>query len=148
MACLMLMLRSSRVCAAGAAKVNPQPVPASYFQVKAEGTHSPEAARSRGSRSARLAWCGIMDRGRQPPIPFPECTAMVAFLFLFAPAVVWIAVLIMQRFETRRDRDRGILMARVAGGRRLAPRFSAVNDNAEPQRDPGMLMDRHSISTG
>jgi hypothetical protein len=144
----MLMLRSFRVCAAGTAKVNPQPVPASYFQVKAEGTHSPEAARSRGSRSARLAWCAIMDRMRQPPIPFPECTAMVAFLFLFAPAVVWIAVLIMQRFEPRRDQDRGILMARVAGGGRLEPRFSAVNDNAEHQRDPGMLMDRHSISTG
>ncbi len=47
MACLMLMLRSSRVCAAGATKVNPQPVLASYFEVKAAGTHSPDAARSR-----------------------------------------------------------------------------------------------------
>jgi hypothetical protein len=38
---------------------------------------------------------------------------VVAFLFLFAPVVVLIAVLIMQRFQPRRDRDPEILVERV-----------------------------------
>jgi hypothetical protein len=73
---------------------------------------------------------------------------MVAFLFLSAPMVVLIAVLIMQRFQPSPDRDPGIiLMARVAEGGRVEPRFSAVNDNGEHE-DPGTLMDQHSILTG
>ncbi len=73
---------------------------------------------------------------------------MVAFLFLFAPAVVLIAVLIIQRFQPRRDRDTGILIERVAENGRLEPRFSAFNDNAGHEPDSGMLMDQHSTSTG
>jgi hypothetical protein len=88
-----------------------------------------------------------MDKMRQP-IPFSECFAMVAFLFLFAPAVVLVAVWIMQRFQPRRDLDPAALRERVAEGGRIEPRFSAVNDNAEYGQDPRILMDQHSISTG
>ena len=66
---------------------------------------------------------------------------MVAFLFLFAPAVVLVAVWIMQRFQPRRDLDAAVLRARVEGGR-IEPNFGAVNDNAEYETD------QHSISTG
>jgi hypothetical protein len=40
------------------------------------------------------------------------------------------------------------LRERVAEGGRIEPRFSAVNDNAEYEQDPRILMDPHSISTG
>jgi hypothetical protein len=89
-----------------------------------------------------------MDKMRQLPIPFSECFAMVAFLFLFAPAVVLVAVWIMQRFQPRRDFDPAALRERVAEGGRIEPRFSAVNDNAEYEQDPRILMNQHSISTG
>jgi hypothetical protein len=67
---------------------------------------------------------------------------MVAFLFLFAPAVVLVAVWIMQRFQPRRDLDAAVLHARVVEGGRIEPNFGAVNDNAEYETD------QHSISTG
>jgi hypothetical protein len=67
---------------------------------------------------------------------------MVAFLFLFAPAVVLVAVWIMQRFQPRRDLDPAALPARVVEGGRIEPNFGAVNDNAEYETD------QHSISTG
>lgn len=73
---------------------------------------------------------------------------MVAFLFLFAPTVVLIAVLIMQRFQPKRDRDPGILMEYAIEDDRMEPGFGAVTDNAEHEPDPGILLDRHSISTG
>lgn len=82
------------------------------------------------------------------PISFAEYMFMVAFLFLFAPAVVLVAVWIMQRFQPRRDLDPAALRERVAEGGRIEPRFSAVNDNAEYEQDPRILMDQHSISTG
>jgi hypothetical protein len=85
---------------------------------------------------------------RQPPFPFSEYVAMVAFLFLFAPTVVLIAVLIIQRFQPRRDRVSGILMEYAIEDDRMEPRFSAVNDNAEHEPDPGILQDQHSILTG
>ncbi len=69
---------------------------------------------------------------------------MVAFLFLFAPAVVLVAVWIMQRFQPRRDLDAAVLRARVEGGR-IEPNFGAVNDNAENAQ---YETDQHSISTG
>jgi hypothetical protein len=73
---------------------------------------------------------------------------MVAFLFLFAPAVVLVAVWIMQCFQPRRDLDPAALRERVVEGGRIEPRFSAVNDNAEHEPEPEILMDQHSISTG
>jgi hypothetical protein len=73
---------------------------------------------------------------------------MVAFLFLFAPVVVLIAVLIMQRFQPKRDEYPATPMERVVEGGRIEPRFGAVNDNAEYEADPGTWMDQHSISTG
>jgi hypothetical protein len=73
---------------------------------------------------------------------------MVAFLFLFAPAVVLVAVWIMQRFQPRRDLDPAALRERVVDGGRIEPRFSAVNDNAENEPEPEILTDQHSISTG
>jgi hypothetical protein len=88
-----------------------------------------------------------MNKMRQP-IPFAEYMSMVAFLFLFAPAVVLVAVWIMQRFQPRRDLDPAACRERIAEGGRVEPRFSAVNDNAEYERDPRILMDPHSISTG
>ena len=84
---------------------------------------------------------------RQLPIPFSECFAMVAFLFLFAPAVVLVAVWIMQRFQPRRDLDPAALRERVVEDGRIEPSFGAVNDNAGYEPDPGILMDQHSIST-
>jgi hypothetical protein len=90
----------------------------------------------------------MMDKIRQPPIPFSECVAMVAFLFLFAPTVVLIAVLIIQRFQPGPDRDPGTLIERVVEDGRLEPRFSAINDDAEYEPDSGIWMDQHSISTG
>jgi hypothetical protein len=84
----------------------------------------------------------------EPPFPFSEYVAMVGFLFLFAPTVVLIAVLIMQRFQPRRDRDPGILMEYAIEDDRMEPRFSAVNDNAEYEPDPGIMRDQHSIVTG
>jgi hypothetical protein len=74
--------------------------------------------------------------------------SMVAFLFLFAPAVVLVAVWIMQRFQPRRDLDPATLRERVVDGGRIEPRFSAVNDNAEHEPEPEILTDQHSISTG
>jgi hypothetical protein len=82
------------------------------------------------------------------PIPFSEFIAMVAFLFLFAPMVVLIAVLIMQRFQPRRDRDPDILMEHIGEDGRLEPRFSALNDNAEYEADSGNLPDQHAVLTG
>jgi hypothetical protein len=79
----------------------------------------------------------MMDKMRQSPIPFSECIAMVAFLFLFAPTVVLIAVLIMQRFQPRPDRNPATLMERVVEDDRVEPRFSALNDNADYEPDPG-----------
>jgi hypothetical protein len=76
-----------------------------------------------------------MDKMRQP-ISFAEYMFMVAFLFLFAPAVVLVAVWIMQRFQPRRDLDPAALRERVAEGGRIEPRFSAVNDNAEYETMP------------
>jgi hypothetical protein len=81
---------------------------------------------------------------------------MVAFLFLFAPTVVLIAVLIMQRFQPRRDRDSLTSMdqdpltsmQRDVDDDRIEPRFGAVNDNAEYEPHPGTWTDQHSISTG
>jgi hypothetical protein len=73
---------------------------------------------------------------------------MVAFLFLFAPVVVLIAVLIMQRFQPRRGRDPLPSMQRDADDDRIEPRFGAVNDNAEYEQHPGTWTDQHSISTG
>ncbi len=73
---------------------------------------------------------------------------MVAFLFLFAPAVVLVAVWIMQRFQPRRDLDPAALRERVVDGGRIEPQFNAVNDNAEHEPEPEILMDQHSISTG
>jgi hypothetical protein len=81
---------------------------------------------------------------------------MVAFLFLFAPVVVLIAVLIMQRFQPRRDRDQLTSidqdpltsMQRDVDDDRIEPRFGAVNDNAEYEQHSGTWMDQHSISTG
>jgi len=73
---------------------------------------------------------------------------MVAFLFLFAPAVVLIAVLIMQRFQPRRDRNPETLIERIVEGGRIEPRFGAFNDNAGYEADSGMSMDQRSISTG
>ena len=46
---------------------------------------------------------------------------MVAFLFLFAPAVVLVAVWIMQRFQPRRDLDPAALRERVVDGGRIEP---------------------------
>jgi hypothetical protein len=71
---------------------------------------------------------------------------MVAFLFLFAPAVVLIAVLIMQRFQPRWDRNPETLIERIVQGGRTEPRFGAFNDNAEP--DSGISIDQHTIPTG
>jgi hypothetical protein len=88
-----------------------------------------------------------MDKMRQP-IRFSECIAMVAFLFLFAPAVVLVAVWVMQRFQPRRDLDPAALRARVVEDGRIEPSFSAVNDNAGDEPNPEILMDQHSISTG
>jgi len=73
---------------------------------------------------------------------------MVAFLFLFAPMVVLIAVLIMQRFQPRRDRDPDILMEHLVEDGRVEPGFSALNDNAEYEAAPGNLLDQHAILTG
>jgi hypothetical protein len=56
---------------------------------------------------------------------------MVAFLFLFAPVVVLIAVLIMQRFQPKRDRHPAPPVKRVVDDGRIEPSFGAVNDNAE-----------------
>jgi hypothetical protein len=78
---------------------------------------------------------------------------MVAFMFLFAPAVVLIAVWIMQRFQRRRERvprlerEFAIPRRRVAKSGRIEPSFSAVNDNDGYQPDPDMVMDRRSIPT-
>jgi hypothetical protein len=73
---------------------------------------------------------------------------MVAFLFLFAPTVVLIAVLIMQRFQPRHDRDPLTSMQLDADDDRIEPRFGAVNDNTEYESHPEIWMDQHSISTG
>jgi hypothetical protein len=73
---------------------------------------------------------------------------MVAFLFLFAPTVVLIAVFIMQRFQPRRDEYAAMSMERVVEDGRIEPRFGAVNDNAGYEPEPGRWMDQHSISTG
>jgi hypothetical protein len=88
-----------------------------------------------------------MNKMRQP-IRFSECIVMVAFLFLFAPAVVLVAVWIMQRFQPGRGLDPAALPARVVEDGRIEPSFSAVNDNAGYEPDPEILMDQHSISTG
>jgi len=48
---------------------------------------------------------------------------MVAFLFLLAPAVVWIAVLIIQWLQPRRDQDPEIVAGHVVVGDRVEPRF-------------------------
>jgi hypothetical protein len=77
-----------------------------------------------------------MDKMRQP-IPFSECFAMVAFLFLFAPAVVLVAVWIMQRFQPRRDLDPAALRERVAEGGLIEPRFSASTTMPSTGRIPG-----------
>jgi hypothetical protein len=91
----------------------------------------------------------MMDKmARQPSIPFAEYMSMVAFMFLFAPAVVLVAVWIMQWFQPRRDLDPAALHARVVEGGRIEPRFSAVNDNAEHELEPRILTDQHSISAG
>jgi hypothetical protein len=83
---------------------------------------------------------------------------MVAFLFLFAPAVILVAVWIMQRFQPRRDLDpaalservvtRRVVTERVVAGGRIEPKFSAVNDDAEHEPDPEIWRDQRSISTG
>jgi hypothetical protein len=78
---------------------------------------------------------------------------MVAFLFLFAPTVVLIAVLIMQRFQPGRDEDPAtlherVVRERVADDDRIEPRFGAVNDNAEYDPDSATWTDQRSISTG
>jgi hypothetical protein len=73
---------------------------------------------------------------------------MVAFLFLFAPTVVLIAVLIMQRFQPRRDRDPAAPVKRAVADGRIEPRFGAVNDNTEYESYPGTLLDRRSVSAG
>lgn len=73
---------------------------------------------------------------------------MVAFLFLFAPTVVLIAVWIIQRFQPGRDRDPETLRERVVEGGRIEPRFGAIDDHVEHEADPGILIDQHSISTG
>ncbi len=73
---------------------------------------------------------------------------MVAFLFLLAPTVVLIAVLIIQRFQPSRDRNPETLIERIVEGGRIEPRFRAVNDSAGHQPDPEILMDQHSIPTG
>jgi hypothetical protein len=90
----------------------------------------------------------MMGTMRHSPIPFSECVAMVAFLFLFAPAVVLIAVLIMQRFQPSRDQNPETLIERIVKGSRVEPRFSAFNDETEHEPDSGMSMDRHPTSTG
>ena len=73
---------------------------------------------------------------------------MVAFLFLFAPTVVLIAVLIMQRFQSRRDEDPATLIERLVEDGRIEPRFGAVNDNAGYEPDSGTWLDQNSTSTG
>jgi hypothetical protein len=72
---------------------------------------------------------------------------MVAFLFLFAPVVVLIAVWIMQRFQPRRDREPAPPIKRVVAGDRIEPRFGAVNDN-DYEPDARTWRDQHSISAG
>ena len=57
---------------------------------------------------------------------------MVAFLFLFAPAVVLIAVWIIQWFQPKRDRVPEPLIEPVVAGGRVEPKFSAANEIAEP----------------
>jgi hypothetical protein len=58
--------------------------------------------------------------------------SMVAFLFLFAPAVVLIAVWIIQWFQPKRDRVPEPLIEPVVAGGRVEPKFSAANEIAEP----------------
>jgi hypothetical protein len=64
---------------------------------------------------------------------------MVAFLFLFAPTVVLIAVLIIQRFQPKPSSE--ALTKRVRPDDRIEPRFSAVNDNNLQEPDSKILMD-------
>ena len=73
---------------------------------------------------------------------------MVAFLFLFAPMVVLIAVLIMQRFQSGRDENPATLIERLVEDSRIEPRFGAVNDNAGYEPDSGAWLDQNSISSG
>lgn len=60
---------------------------------------------------------------------------MVAFLFLFAPTVVLIAVLILQRFQPGPDGDPGILIERVAERGRVEPRFGASRSTPAEMAD-------------
>jgi hypothetical protein len=64
---------------------------------------------------------------------------MVAFLFLFAPTVVLIAVWIIQRFQPKPSSE--ALTKRVRSDDRIEPRFSAVNDNNLQETDSKKLMD-------
>jgi hypothetical protein len=72
---------------------------------------------------------------------------MVAFLFLFAPVVVLIAVWIMQRFQPKRDAYPPTPVARVFDEDRIEPRFGAVNDNIRRASSRGTSPDRQSIPT-
>ena len=71
---------------------------------------------------------------------------MVTFLFLFAPTVVLIAVLIIQRFQPKRDSEN--LTEHVIADGRVEPRFGAVNDNTAREPDPAILMDPQVTMTG
>jgi len=64
---------------------------------------------------------------------------MVAFLLLFAPTIVLIAVLIIQRFQPKPSSE--ALTKRVRANDRIEPRFSAVNDNNLQEPDSKILMD-------
>jgi hypothetical protein len=75
-----------------------------------------------------------------------ECISMVAFLFLLAPTVVLIAVLIIQRFQPKLDRNTGSLIKPVTKDGRIEPRFGAVNDNAERERRPEVLTEDSQLT--
>ena len=62
---------------------------------------------------------------------------MVAFLFLFAPTVVLIAVWIIQRFQPKPSSE--ALTKRVRSDDRIEPKF--VNDNNLQEPDSKKLMD-------
>jgi hypothetical protein len=53
---------------------------------------------------------------------------MVTFLLLFAPAVVLIAVWIIQWFQPKRDKVPATLIENVVAGGRVEPRFTAPDD--------------------
>lgn len=71
---------------------------------------------------------------------------MVAFLFLLAPTVVLIAVLIIQRFQPKPDRNTGSLMKPVTKNGRIEPRFGAVNDNTERERRAEVLIEELQVT--